>query len=677
MKPSTINPGQRQQPMIKNNRFLGISVVVGLVVVAVLVLVYRSITTSALIEQEERANTNIVYILANVILPQVDNLLEHKESLSSVDLERIGKLVNHAVQNTSVVKVKIINPSGIVLYSSDPSQTGESKYLNESFNSAMTGVPATSFSFRRNFNTFRGPIENRHIVSTYIPIRNSSSHEIIGVFEIYSDVTGLFRASERIQLQVGGLVVASLFLIYLILFKMARRADKVITRQHLERLANAERVRYQTYHDQLTGLPNRASFIEQLDAMLEQSAFGDTTLAVLILDIDQFKLVNDSLGHRAGDELLRIAARRLQKQVRENDLLYRLGGDEFAIITERASQPSDAAPLAQRIIEAMRDPIDIEGHSIVPTVSVGISVYPRDDTAIEKLVKNADAAMYRAKQAGRNQYCFYSPEMNSQAADRLRLESALQQALGNDEFVLHYQPRVDAQNRAIVGMEALLRWQRPGEGLVPPGQFIPILEDRDLIVDVGEWVLRRATRQVRDWLDRGLDPRRVSVNVSSRQFRKENFIDVVHAAIEDAGIPAGYLELELTESLLLDHSSHAIEIMQNLKAIGVKLSIDDFGTGYSSLGYLKRLPIDFLKIDRGFISEVTSSEKDAAIVNTITTLAAELRIGVVAEGVETEDQWRLLRTKHCQELQGFYFSRPVEAKQVESLLAHPRLASGL
>ncbi len=663
--------------MIKNNKFLSISVLVGLAVVASLLFAYRSITTNAMIEQEERANTNIAYILANVILPQVDNLLDHEEALSSVDLGRIGQLVNHAVRNTSILKVKIINPSGIVLYSSDPTQTGESKYLNSSFNSAMTGMPATSFSFRKNFDSFRGRLENRNVVSTYIPIRNNSTQKIIGVFEIYSDVTGLFRASERIQLQVGGLVVASMFLIYLILFKMARRADRVVTRQHLERLANAERVRYQTYHDQLTGLPNRASFVEQLDSKLDQTSFDETTLAVLILDIDQFKLVNDSLGHRAGDELLRIASRRLQKLVRENDLLYRLGGDEFAILTERVSQPSDAAPLAQRVIEAMREAVDIEGHAIVPTVSIGISVYPKDDTAIEKLVKNADAAMYRAKQAGRNQYCFYSPEMNAQAADRLRLESALQQAISNDEFVLHYQPRVDAQNRAIVGMEALLRWQRPGEGLVPPGEFIPILEDRDLIVEVGEWVLRSAARQVRDWLDRGLDPRRVSVNVSSRQFRKQNFIDVVHAAIEDAGIPAEYLELELTESLLLDHSSHAIEIMQNLKVIGVKLSIDDFGTGYSSLSYLKRLPIDFLKIDRGFISEVTTNEKDAAIVNTITTLAEELRIGVVAEGVETEDQWRLLRGKHCQELQGFYFSRPVEAAQVESLLSHPRLASGL
>ncbi len=663
--------------MIKNNKFLSISVLIGIVVVALLLLVYRSITTDALIEQEERANTHIAYLMANLILPQVDNLLDHEESLSSVDLDRVDRLVNHAVLDTSIVKVKIINRSGIVLYSSDPSQTGQSKYLNASFNSAVTGVPATSFSYRKTFDSFRGPLENRHIVSTYIPIRNSSSQKIIGVFEIYSDVSGLFQASERIQMQVAGLVVASMFLIYLVLYKMARRADKVITRQYLERLANAERVRYQTYHDQLTGLPNRASFVERLDSMLDQTAFDDASLAVLILDLDRFKLVNDSLGHSAGDELLRIAARRLQKLVRENDLLYRLGGDEFAIITERVSQPSDAAPLAQRVIDAMREAVDIEGHAIVPTVSVGLSVYPKDDIAIEKLVKNADAAMYRAKQAGGNQYCFYSPEMNAQAADRLRVESGLQQAIANDEFVLHYQPRVDAQTRAIVGMEALLRWQRPGEGLVPPGQFIPILEDRDLIVDVGEWVLRTATRQVRDWLDRGLDPRRVSVNVSSRQFRKQNFIDVVHAAIEDAGIPAGYLELELTESLLLDHSSHAIEIMQNLKAIGVKLSIDDFGTGYSSLGYLKRLPIDFLKIDRGFISEVTSNEKDAAIVNTITTLAAELRIGVVAEGVETEDQWRLLRGKHCQELQGFYFSRPVEAARVEALLAQPRLASGL
>jgi len=662
--------------ILKTNRFLLISVLVGLVVVTTLLLLYRSITTQALIEQEERANTNVVYILANMILPRVDNLLNQTESLNQIDLELVDRLVNQAVLNTSIAKVKIMNRSGLVLYSSDPTQIGESKYTNDSFNSAIEGVPATSLSMRKTFRAFTAELRDRHIISTYIPIRSNESRRIIGVFEIYSDVTHLFQTSMRIQLQIGIAVALSLMLIYLVLYKMARRADRVVNAQNAERIAAAERERYQAYHDQLTGLPNRVSFIERLDEALSRARREDFMVGVMYLDIDRFKMINDSFGHEEGDDLLRRATRRLNQVVRESDLLFRMGGDEFTVIVERGILPGEIAHLAQRILRAMREPIEIRGHSFVVTVSIGMSVFPKDHATVEQLVKNAEAAMYRSKQKGRNQYCFYTPEMNTQASERLVMESALQQAIGNQEFILHYQPRVETQSGVIVGAEALLRWERPQQGLIPPGEFISILEDRDLIVEVGEWVLRSAARQVREWLDQGLDPRRVSVNVSSRQFRQRNFINVVKSAIDDAGIPPGYIELELTESLLLDNSSHAIEAMRNLKALGIKLSIDDFGTGYSSLNYLKLLPIDFLKIDRSFINDVTTNDRDVAIVNTITTLAEELGIEVVAEGVETQGQWDFLRGKYCQELQGYFFSRPVEAQDLARLLSRPRLASG-
>ncbi len=662
--------------MLKTNRFLLISVLVGLVVVSSLLLLYRSMTTRALIEQEERANTNISYILANTILPRVENLLDQTESLDKIDFELVDRLVYQAVMNTSVTKVKIMNRSGMVLYSSDPFQVGESRYTNESFHSAIGGVPASSLSVRERFKAIHSELRDRHIIATHIPIRSHNSQRINGVFEIDSDVTHLFRTSMLIQLQIGIAVALCLLLIYLVLFKMARRADSVVNAQNAERLAAAERERYQAYHDQLTGLPNRVSFVERLDEALNRARREDFMVGVMYLDIDRFKMINDSFGHDEGDELLRLATRRLSHVIRESDLLFRMGGDEFTVIVERGFLPGDVAHLAQRILQAMREPIEIKGHFFMVTVSIGMSIYPKDHASVEQLVKNAEAAMYRSKQKGRNQYCFYTPEMNTQASERLVMESALQQAIGNDEFVLHYQPRVDSQTSDIVGAEALLRWDRPEHGMILPGEFIPILEDRELIVDVGEWVLRTAARQVREWLDMGLDPKRVSVNVSSRQFRKRNFINLVKSAIEEAGIPAGYIELELTESLLLDNSSHAIEAMRSLKSLGIKLSIDDFGTGYSSLNYLKLLPIDYLKIDRSFISDITSNARDVAIVNTITTLAEELGIEVVAEGVETRGQWEFLRGKYCQELQGYFFSRPVEASEIAQLLHRPRLASG-
>ncbi len=664
--------------MIRSNRFLTFSVLAGVVIVVALLLIYRNVTTETLIEQQEKSNTSSAFMMANMVFPQFPGFIKNHSSHAELDsdssryMERLHEVIVRGLVRTGILKVKIIDLTGQVIYSSDPSQTGQSKYTSKGFNSAIKGIPSSSFSFREEFNTIHSIITDRHIVSTYVPIIRGED-EIIGAFEIYSDVTDLVEASTLVQIKIGLSVIIGMFLIYAILFNMARRADRVTLSRNEERIVSAERIRYQAYHDQLTGLPNRTSFIERLNESCKRAKRENARVGVMFFDIDRFKLINDSLGHPAGDELLRLMTRRLTKVVRESDLLFRMGGDEFTVIVEHIDIASDAAHLANRILRAMQEPFQIENHSLVVTVSIGISVYPTDDTATDKLIKNADAAMYQAKKMGRNQYCFYTAEMKSQASEQLVLESALLQALNRDEFVLHYQPRVDTTSGAIIGMEALLRWERPGFGLIPPGSFIPILEERDLIVDVGEWVLRTATRQVRSWVDLGLEPTRVSVNVSSRQFRNDNFVDVVQSSLDDAGIPPEYLELELTESLLLDNSSHAIEIMSRLKAIGVILSIDDFGTGYSSLNYLKMLPIDYLKIDRSFINELDTSLKDAAIVNTITTLANELQISVVAEGVETEQQWELLRDKHCQELQGYYFSRPVEIEAIAEMLKQEKL----
>lgn len=667
--------------MFRSHRFLILSAVTGLLVVGALLFLYRGLTISSLIEQEERSSTNLAFVLSNVVMPDYQNFLEQTESISNDELRdsanilALDKMIRSSIFGTNISKVLIINQAGLVLYSSNPDQIGKSKFESTGFQSAITGKAASQFSFRDQFTSAHGIYADRNMVATYIPMTRLNSVDIFGAFEIYSDVTDLVNTLNRNQIQISVAVVGSMLIIYFILFIIARKADRLQIEHQRDRIEHEATVMYKTYFDPMTGLPNRTNFLERLGEALNRAKRESKNIGVIFLGVDRFKLVNDSLGHSAGDELLCEVSDRLQKEIRESDLIFRLTGDEFVVLSESASTSGGVAHLAQRLIESVATPIAINNHSITVTASAGISLFPKDAAEAEKLLSNADAALDLSKRNGGNQFSFYTSEMNARSMQRLANESALQHALHNDEFVLHYQPRVNNLTGAIVGMEALLRWQREDGELVPPVEFIPILEERDLIVDVGALVLRTAMTQVKSWLDQGFDPVRVSVNVSSRQFRNKNFVSTVRDVIEETGIGADYLELELTESLLVDNAQEAIKVMHSLKDLGIKLSIDDFGTGYSSLSYLKLLPIDYLKIDRAFIMDVTTNEKDAAIVNTIVTLASELKIGVVAEGVETEDQWNLLKTKNCQELQGFYFSRPVEAAEFTKMLDRKRLVS--
>jgi diguanylate cyclase (GGDEF)-like protein len=387
-------------------------------------------------------------------------------------------------------------------------------------------------------------------------------------------------------------------------------------------------------------------------------------------------VINDSLGHDAGDQLLRVAATRIQRCVRESDLLFRMGGDEFAVLLENVRGPEESAAVAQRILEAFAEPVHLQDHEITVTTSLGIALYPKDDSTGERLVKSADTAMYRAKELGRNRYEFFTPEMNHRVESQLMLEGALQRALKAREFVLYYQPRVSNATRQVVGVEALLRWRHPERGLVSPLEFIPLLEETGLIVPVGTWVLETACRQAREWHDRGLQLA-MSVNISARQFRSDLLVATVAEALRSSGLPPRFLEVELTESLLVDNAENALNVMSRLKALGVMVSIDDFGTGYSSLGYLRRFPIDLLKVDRTFIQDLASNPKDAAIVDAISALAKSLGIGLVAEGVEDAHQAEFMRARYCTELQGFLFSRPLPAEELPGAIARIQPGSGL
>lgn len=431
-------------------------------------------------------------------------------------------------------------------------------------------------------------------------------------------------------------------------------------RENLLRMAN---------YDQLTGLPNRTLFRERLKHAMMQADRTDRLVAVLYLDIDRFKLVNDSLGHEAGDLMLREIAARLRQIVRESDTVARLGGDEFAIILEQVRDIDETALVAQKVIDALVEPICIYGRDIHSGTSIGITIHPFDDTDIEQLLKNADTAMYRAKEAGGNRYRFYAAAMGESVRRHLEIESALRVALQNDQYVLHYQPKVDLHTGRITGVEALLRWHSPTLGLSLPSEFIPILEDTGLIHETGLWVLEQACRQVQEWIDQGLPPISVAVNVSARQFDKPTLVRDIAAIIGRVGINPALVELELTESVVMEQPTKACKTLDALHALGLKLAIDDFGTGYSSLANLKQLPFDTLKLDRAFVRELPHDSTSIGVTRAVIALADALKITTVAEGVETREQLRFLIRNGCTSIQGFYFSRPVRADELRRQLA--------
>nr|WP_035627050.1 EAL domain-containing protein [Herminiimonas sp. CN] len=425
---------------------------------------------------------------------------------------------------------------------------------------------------------------------------------------------------------------------------------------------------FQAGHDVLTGLANRNLLGDRLNQAITEAACHGHPVWIISADLDRFKFVNDTLGHKAGDMLLQVVGNRLQQAVREFDTVARLSADQFVLVLqERGDAPLTLATIEQ-IMEAVAQPLSIHGYHFQQKCSIGVAIYPADGDDPEMLMKHADIAMYRAKESGRNNIQFYAESMNARALERLRLEGDLRNALERDEFLLHYQPQVDLRSGRIVGMEALIRWQHPTLGMIAPDRFIKLAEETGLIVPIGAWVIRTACAQNRAWQLAGLGYLRVAVNLSAIQFAQQDMVKSIAAVLQQTGLAAQYLEIELTESLIMTDVEHAIGILRDLKALGLQLSIDDFGTGYSSLSYLKRFPIDVLKIDQSFVRDITVDPDDAAIVATIISLAHSLRINVIAEGVETAAQLAYLQRNHCDEMQGYYFSRPVPADAFERIL---------
>ena len=431
------------------------------------------------------------------------------------------------------------------------------------------------------------------------------------------------------------------------------------------------------HYDSLTGLPNRRYFLDRLRESLEQARRAREGVALMFVDLDGFKLVNDNLGHGAGDQLLREVAERIRVCVRESDMVARMGGDEFTVILPHVHNSDSPVVVARKMLQKIYEPVKLEQKEFFISSSIGIAVFPDDAQDVEGLLQSADTALYKAKDLGKNGYQFFSREMNRRAVERLTLQTQIRQGIASREFTVYYQPQVDADTGALVGLEALARWMSPQIGIVGPDQFIPIAEETGLIHDLGRLVLRAACGQGKKWLDEGGEPFRIGVNISAHQLRRADFVDVIESALKDTGFPAHLLDLELTESMLIEDVSDDLEKLKRIKAMGIFLSIDDFGTKYSSFAYLRRLPIDRLKIDRSFVQDLPADSRGSEIVSAIIAMSRSLNLEVIAEGVETPVQAALLREKGCRMLQGYYCSRPFPPENLAAFLEHaPCLAQG-
>jgi diguanylate cyclase (GGDEF)-like protein len=632
----------RRPSLLTKFSVLSLLVIVALGIGVGLMLQER-IERRALLEATKLAETMTTLGMQPILLPgdlaagQGDDHLDSlDEQLKLRDLDELG-----------ILRLKVFNEDGVIVYSDERSIVGEAHPDSPGVRDALAGRVGSKLT-HGTFDTNHG----RRALEVYVPLRLGGDSEPDGVVEIYLPYAPVAAAIAEDSQRLFLLLAVGLLLLYATLFRIVAVASR--------------RLRHQALHDDLTDLPNRTLLYDRMEDALAAAERGGEPAALLLVDLDRFKEVNDTLGHDTGDRLLEEVARRLQGVVRRGDTLARLGGDEFAVLLRGLPDRGMAAELAGRLQDAIARPFMLEGVVAVLDASIGIAHCPEHGTDVHTLVQRADVAMYDAKRS-RTSIETYSPERDPYSAERLQLLGELRSAIGAGELVLHYQPKVDVGSQRVIGVEALLRWQHPVHGLLPPVEFVPLAERTGAIGDLTRWVLDAALAQCRAWRDAGLDLT-MAVNLAAPNIADATLPDTVASLLELHGVPGDRLECEISEHTVMADPRRAMAILERLRALGVKLSLDDFGTGHSSLSYLKRLPLDEVKIDRSFVMGMTDDDNDAAIVRTTIDLARNLGLEVVAEGVETEAIMRNLSDLSCDVAQGFYLSKPLPAADLDGWL---------
>ena len=646
--------------------------------VAALTLLWLHVMLSskALVRHEGQANAALTQVFANTVWARHRAFVLEARSLDTAALladaryARLDQDVRASMRGLPVLALKIFSPQGRVIFSTDRRQVGDQKHQNPGLASALQGQTYSELDFRQHFDAIDGALKDRDLIASYVPARvgGGDGQAPDAVFEVYSDVTQQVQYQRELGWQLAFAVILVCLGLYGFLSIVVRRADRLLAVHERERELREGTLRQMAHRDPLTGLPNRAGFRQGLAQTLAQLSPDGPPAAVLFIDLDRFKAINDRLGHKVGDAVLKQAAAALGAGLRDRDQLCRLGGDEFVAILPRVASPDHALAVASRLVRAVSAPMTIGEHRLQIGASIGLAMAPLDGQDVDTLARHADLAMYAAKRSGGDSAVPYHQLMNDEARLQLELENDLYAALRDEAFELFYQPRVDSRSLRIVGVEALLRWRHPVRGLVLPGQFIATLERLPLMKTVGDWVLRTAIEQLAAWSAEGLPPLRMSINVSAAQLTDETFVEHLQACLARCRVGPQSIELELTESMLVDPALEAGRNIERLHACQVRLAVDDFGVGYSSLNQLRQLQIDVLKIDRTFCAGVIENEKDRALTRAIQDMAQALHLSVVAEGIETEAQAAYFQALGCAELQGYLFARPEPVRAMTARL---------
>lgn len=665
---------QHPSPKFRLVRYFALTSLLGVLgVLAPLVYFYRHFSTEALEQHEARDNVAVAQAFANTLWPRYAGFVQGAATLSPAQLRAHPQVpllradVLQQMRGLSVVKVKVYDLRGMTVFSTDAKQIGEDKRDDAGVQGAIAGQVTSEITFANHFDSLEKVINDRDLVSSYVPIRVADGPPL-AVFEVYSDVTDYVVMVQKTTWKIVAVVLASLGIFYAFLYAIVRRADRALLRQALtETQAHEAMLAYHALHDPLTGLPNRESLTRQMTALLEPLERSDQKCAVLCVGLDGFKEINDSVGHQMGDAALVEVGRRLQALLGEESITARMGGDEFAIVLSDLGSTVDVETLVlvvERVQKTIAEKAILAAdHELSITASIGVAIYPEDGREVGELLQAADTALSHAKRTGRHSYQFHAPGMNGPALEMLWVERDMRRALEEEQFVLHYQPKIDMETGHITGAEALIRWQHPTRGLVGPVRFIPMAEERGMIVALGKWVLQEACRQNKAWQMAGMSRLPIAINLSVQHFRQSTLLRDVKNTLEAHGLSADCLELELTESSIMQDAAATIHTMNQLKGVGMVLALDDFGTGYSSLSQLRDLPLDNLKLDQSFVRGLPDDRGNLAICTAVIAMGHALGLKVIAEGVETTEQLAVLRALGCDVGQGFLFARPLTPPQ--------------